>query len=191
MQTTTRNRLLTAVAFTGLSVSGLFFSGCQKEATPAGNPAPSAGGSAPAGATANSAAAQPRMKVDVEAVKTARILVRDTASQIGFMTDDAAFEKSVSGIDNVRGKIDIDASLRALDLVATLPDNPENQFIPLLSKAVAELRESFDLYKKSLAGGKPFSDGSDNGAKMAKLASDNSLNVIVSSDESLKLVDPK
>lgn len=124
-------------------------------------------------------------------MEAAKLLVRDACSQIGFMTDDAAFDKSITGIDNARGKIDIEAALKALDQLATLPDSTENEFITPLSKVIAPVREAFTLYQQALAGKKPFSDGSDAGTKMAKLAGDNSLNIVVATDESLKLVDDK
>lgn len=167
----------------------VFLVGCDKGST--GTTASSGGSgnasAAPASPSASSTAT--RMKADKAPMEAAKLLVRDTCSQIGFMTDDAGFDKSITGIDNAHGKIDIEASLKALDLLATLPDNTENEFMPVLSKVIPPIRDAFKLYQGSLAGKKPFSDGSDTGTKMAKLAGDNSLNIVVATDESLKLVD--
>jgi hypothetical protein len=163
--------------------------GCDKGSagTSASSDGSGSAGSAPASTPAS--ASQPRMKADKAAMEAAKLLVRDTCSQIGFMTDDTGFDKSVTGIDNAHGKVDVEAVTKALDLLATLPDHTDNDFIQPLSKVIPPIREAMTLYQQALAGKKPFSDGSGNGEKMAKLAGDNTLNIVVATDESLKLVD--
>ncbi len=140
--------------------------------------------------TTQTAKSPQRVKMDVAEIDAAKIRVRDVAMQIGFMTDDAAFEKSITGVDNPHGKIDIEAALKDIAMLSKLPDNTENQFIPTLSKTLVPLKESCELYQKSLGSKKPFSDGSGNGPKMAKLAGDNHLSLVVAVDESKKYVDP-
>lgn len=128
--------------------------------------------------------------MNVAEVEAAKLLVRDAAMQIGFMTDDAMFERSITGAENALGKIDIDAVNKAMELLAKLPDNNDNEFIPTVSKVMPKLKECFSLYQQALATKKPFSDGSGTGEKMAKLGGDNHLNLVVAVDESKKLVDP-
>lgn len=142
-----------------------------------------------AGGSSKPAAPQ-RVSMNVAEVEAAKLLVRDAAMQIGFMTDDAMFERSITGAENALGKIDIDAVNKAMELLAKLPDNNDNEFIPTVSKVMPKLKECFSLYQQSLATKKPFSDGSGTGEKMAKLGGDNHLNLVVAVDESKKLVDP-
>ena len=144
----------------------------------------------PAAATTPTAKPPQRVKMDVAEIDAAKIRVRDVAMQIGFLTDDAGFEKSITGVNNAQGKIDIEAALKDIAMLSKLPDNTENEFIPVLSKSLVPIKESCELYKKSLDSKKPFSDGSGNGPKMAKLAGDNHLNLVVAVDASKKHVDP-
>lgn len=152
----------------------------------------SSGSSTDSSAAPSTQAAKPpqRVKMDIAEIDAAKIRVRDVAMQIGFMTDDAAFDKSITGVNNAHGKIDIEAALKDIAMLSKLPDNTDNEFIPMLSKAIPPLKEACELYQKSLASKKPFSDGSGNGPKMAKLAGDNYLNLVVAVDESKKYVDP-
>lgn len=181
------------VCLAGCLVVAVVAAGCSGDKAGASGADKNKGGAAGTASGSNAAAAPTtpqRVKLDAEAIKKARVLVRDTCLQIGFMTDDELFEKSITGINNAHGKIDIEAALKALDVVAALPDHADNDFVQPISKSVAGIRESFELYKQALANGKPFTNNKADAEKMAKLAGDNYLNMMVASDESLKLVDP-
>lgn len=170
----------------------LLLAGCGDPEPSGPLPATSGGGESGAAAakTEESKPAE-KMKVDLEAVNKAKKLVGDTALQISFMASDEDFDKSITGKDNAHGIINIDDATTALELVATLPDNKENEFIPVLSKSVGPLKDCFALYKKSLETKKPFTEGGETGKNMAKLASDAHLNFAVAVDESLKLCEQK
>ncbi len=135
--------------------------------------------------------AKPKMQVDQAQIKSTKSSLVDVCSQISFMADDAAFAKSRTGENNALGIIDIAAAQKGLELIATLPDSHDNQFIKPLSEIVPKIQECFSLYEKAIASDKPFSDGSEVGPKMAKLASEYSLQLSVAIDESLKLTEQK
>ena len=134
---------------------------------------------------------KPKLQVDQTQIQTAKSALTDVCSQISFMADDAAFAKSRTGENNALGIIDIAAAQKGLELIATLPDSHDNQFIKPLSEIVPKIQECFSLYEKAIAADKPFSDGSEVGPKMAKLASEYSLQLSVAIDESLKLTEQK
>lgn len=170
----------------------IVLAGCGGGDSSAPAPATPDGGEAtPATAAAEENKPVEKLKVDMEVVKKAKKLVGDTALQISFMASDEDFDKSITGKDNAHGIINIDEATTALELVATLPDNKENEFIPVLSKSVGPLKECFALYKKSLETKKPFTEGGEAGKNMAKLAADAHLNFAVAFDESLKLCEQK
>lgn len=181
----------------GIAAACIFNTGCsQQDAPPSStsNTSNSNSGAATSDSKSSdtsksSQAKAPKVKVNLAEINAAKKLISITCSQIAFMTTDELFEKSITGKDNALGVIDIAAVKKALDLVATLPDNNDNTFIKPVSYSVPKLREAFDLYEQSLADKKPFSDGSDRGKKMAALAGEYQLQLTVAIDESLKITD--
>ncbi len=165
--------------------------GCAGETPAKTANAKPAGSSSASETVAKSQNTKPKMLVDLPQITAAKTLMMDDCSQISFMADDAAFTKSRTGELNALGIIDIAAAKTGLELIATLPDSHDNQFIKPLSEIVPKIQECFSLYEKAIAAGKPFSDGSEAGPKMAKLASEYSLQLSVAIDESLKLTEQK
>ena len=179
--------ILAKFSFSTLTCSLLLFSGCggPKEEKPASAPS---GGTAVAPAAAPKKADAPPIEVDCEKVKKAIKDFQLVGSQISFMSDDGLFEQSRTGVNNALGIIDVAVSRENLQLISQLPDNTENQFMPMLSKEVPFLAEMLDIYEAAIKSGKPFSDGSNLGEKMKKLASDHALSLSTAATESLKLV---
>lgn len=133
----------------------------------------------------------PTRPIDLAAVTEAKKLISLSCSQISFMQDDAAFERSRTGQDNALGIIDVNSLKKAIELVAQLPDNHDNEFIKPVSEVVPRIREMLELYSQAITEGKPFSGGSETGPKMAKLAADFGLVLDVAISESLKRVPPQ
>ena len=130
-----------------------------------------------------------KVKINEQEMKAALGIVSAAVQQISFMSDDAGFERSRTGKDNAHGIIDVAAVKKGLEVVSILPDNKDNQFLPVFSVQFAKVREVIQLYDAAIASGKPFSDGTDTGPKMVKLAADHGLSFTVASTESMAITD--
>jgi hypothetical protein len=173
------------------SIAMCMMSGCAGESAPVLSSSESSVSSSDTSSAQASAPKKPKVQVNLEEIKAAKKLISGACSQLSAMMDDGAFDRSITGKDNFHGILDVKAVNKAIATIAVLPDNGENQFVQPVSVALAKIREAMELYEKSLASAKPFSDGSGNGPKMAGLASEYQLQLMVGIDESLKITENK
>jgi hypothetical protein len=181
------SKKLFVASLCGFALTSVSIVGCGSQTTETG----SSSGSSTSSSSSATPAAKPTAKVKINEaeVKAAVKTVAEAVRQISFMTDDAGFEKSRTGKDNAHGIIDVPAVKKALEVVSVLPDNKENQFMPVFSVQLAKMREIIELYEAAIKSGKPFTDGSETGPKMAKLAADHELSFTVASGESINITE--